>query len=174
MSAESPLALVSAHPSNPAAQLAAVCLTVYMVCAAAGMVLGGFLASDPERCERIVGASFGLAAGFALLIGFTDVPGWSVPVLFGGMGFVSGLAGPSRDLLVKASAPENATGRVYGVVYAGLDIGQAAVPLVIGTLMDLQAYRSVWLALALLQAVLIVNAFNVRRVRRSVLMPSAA
>ncbi len=154
--------------------LAAICLTVYMVCAAGGMVVGGFLASDPDRCERIVGVAFALAAGFALLLGFSDVPGWSVPVLFGAMGFAAGLAGPSRDLLVKASAPDNATGRVYGVVYAGLDIGQAVVPLVIGTLMDHGAYRSVWLALAVLQGVLIVNAFNVRKARRTALTPVAA
>jgi len=154
--------------------LAAICLTVYMVSAAGGMVLGGFLASNPARCERIVGAAFGLAACFALAIGFADVPGWSVPVLFGAMGFASGMAGPSRDLLVKASAPDNATGRVYGVVYAGLDIGQAVVPLVVGALMDRGAYRSVWLALALLQGVLIVNAFNVRKARRTALSPAVA
>jgi MFS family permease len=151
--------------------LAAMCLSAYMVCAAGGMVLGGFLASDPERCERIVGVGFGLAAMLALLIGFGDLPGWSVPVLFGAMGLASGLAGPSRDLLVKRASPDNATGRVYGVVYAGLDIGQALVPVVIGALMDQQAWRSVWLALALLQGVLIVSAFNVRRVRRTVLAP---
>ena len=156
------------------AHLAAMCLSVYMVCAAGGMVLGGFLASDPERCERIVGAAFGLAAVFALLVGFVAVPAWSVPVLFGAMGFATGMAGPSRDLLVKRSAPDNATGRVYGVVYAGLDIGQALVPLIIGTMMDHGAFSSVWLALALLQGVLIVSAFNVRRVRRTVLQPAAA
>jgi MFS family permease len=151
--------------------LAAMCLSAYMVCAAGGMVLGGSLASEPERCERIVGVGFGLAAMLALLIGFGQVPGWSVPVLFGAMGLASGLAGPSRDLLVKRASPDNATGRVYGVVYAGLDIGQALVPVLIGALMDQQAWRSVWLALALLQGVLIVSAFNVRRVRRSVLAP---
>jgi len=150
------------------AHLVAICLTTYMVCSAGGMLVGGFLASDPERAERIVGMAFGLAAVVALLIGFTDVPASAVPVLFGAMGFVSGMAGPSRDLLVKRSTPDNATGRVYGVVYAGLDIGQAIVPLLIGTLMDHGAFRGVWLALALLQAVLIVSAFNVRKVRRTV------
>jgi MFS family permease len=84
------------------------------------------------------------------------------------------MAGPSRDLLVKRSAPDNATGRVYGVVYGGLDIGQALVPLLIGSLMDHQAWRGVWLALALLQGVLIVSAFNVRRVRRTVLAGAPA
>src|SRR5258705_11806056 len=104
---------------------AAMCLTIYMVCSAGGMVVGGFLAADPTRCERIVGAGFGLAATIALVIGYADLPAMAVPVLFGAKGFGAGIAGPSRDLIVKRSAPEGATGRVYGVVYSGLDIGQA-------------------------------------------------
>ena len=149
-------------------QTAAICLSVYMVCAAAGMVAGGFLASDPARCERIVGAGFGVAASIALVLGFADVPAMAVPALFGAMGLGAGVAGPSRDLLVKRSSPDNATGRVYGVVYSGLDIGQAVAPLLFGTLMDLQRPAMVWLGIAVVQAVLIASAFNVRRVRRTV------
>jgi MFS transporter, FSR family, fosmidomycin resistance protein len=152
--------------------LAAMCLTVYMVCSAGGMVLGGFLASDPARCERIVGLGFGLAALVALAIGFAPVPALLVPALFGAMGFASGIAAPSRDLLVKKSTPENATGRVYGVVYSGLDIGQAVSPLVFGALMDHQNFQDVWLGLVFMQAVLIASAFNVRRVRRTALVPA--
>jgi MFS family permease len=154
--------------------LVAVCLTVYMVASAAGMVVGGFLASDPTRCERIVGAGFGMAAALALVLAFASFPPVVVPVLFGAMGFVSGVAGPSRDLLVKKSTPPNATGRVYGVVYAGLDIGQALAPLVFGRLMDHGQYTSVIVGLALVQGVLIASAFNVRRVRRTVLVPASA
>ena len=153
--------------------LVAVCLSVYMLASAGGMVLGGFLAADPSRCERIVGVGFGIAASIALVLGLASVPAWGVPVLFAMMGFASGMAGPSRDLLVKRSTPENASGRVYGVVYAGLDIGQAVSPLIFGRLMDQQQYSGVWLGLALVQGVLIASAFNVRRVRR-VALPVAA
>jgi MFS family permease len=90
-----------------------------------------------------------------------------VPGLFGVMGFASGIAGPSRDLLVKRSTPANASGRVYGVVYAGLDIGQAVSPLIFGALMDHGQYRGVLLGMALVQCVLIASAFNVQRVRRT-------
>jgi len=154
--------------------LVAVCLTVYMVASAAGMVVGGFLASDPSRCERIVGTGFGIAAALALVLAFAQFPPILVPVLFGAMGFVSGVAGPSRDLLVKRSTPPNATGRVYGVVYAGLDIGQALAPLVFGRLMDHGQYTSVIVGLALVQGVLIASAFNVTRVRRTALVPASA
>ncbi len=147
--------------------LAAMCLTIYMVCAAGGMVVGGFLASDPARCERIVASGFGVAAVVALLLALGSFPAWVVPVLFGIMGFSAGIAGPSRDLLVKRSTPENASGRVYGVVYAGLDIGQAVSPLIFGVMMDHQMYRGVLLGLTLTLGILIASAFNVRRVRRT-------
>jgi MFS family permease len=149
--------------------LAAACLTVYMVCSAGGMVLGGFLAADPSRCERIVAVGFGLAALVALAIGLAPLPALAVPALFGAMGFASGIAGPSRDLLVKRSTPENASGRVYGIVYSGLDIGQALAPLVFGSLMDQGRYSGVWLGLVAAQTLLIASAFNVRRVRRTTL-----
>ena len=154
--------------------LAAMCLTIYMVCSAGGMVVGGFLAADPARCERIIGAGFGAAATIALTIGFVDVPALAVPVLFGMMGFGAGIAGPSRDLIVKRASPPGATGRVYGVVYSGLDIGQAIAPLVFGTLMDVGQPKMVWLGIAIVQGVLIVNAFNVRKARRTSLVAATA
>ena len=147
--------------------LVAMCLTIYMVCSAGGMVFGGFLAANPARCEQIVGVGMGTAACIALLLGFGTYPAAMVPVLFGAMGFSAGIAGPSRDLLVKRSTPENASGRVYGVVYSGLDIGQAISPLIFGALMDRQQFTSVFVGLAVVQGVLIASAFNVRRVRRT-------
>jgi MFS transporter, FSR family, fosmidomycin resistance protein len=155
---------------NVPVALVALCLTIYMLLSAGGMVLGGFLAADPSRCERIVGSAFAVAAAVAVVLAagqFSSAAYWVVPTLFGVMGFASGIAGPSRDLLVKRSTPDNASGRVYGVVYAGLDIGQAVAPLLFGLMMDNGQYRSVLLGLAVLQGVLIASAFNVRRVRRT-------
>ena len=173
------LSVVQAFAPEAARQLhdvplsmVAVCLTAYMVCSAGGMVLGGFLAADASRCERVVGVGFSVAAAIALLLALGTLAAWMVPVLFGMMGFASGIAGPSRDLLVKRSTPENASGRVYGVVYAGLDIGQAFAPLIFGALMDHGQFRGVLLGLAVTQGVLIASAFNVRRVRRTSLAPA--
>ncbi len=151
--------------------LVAMCLTVFMIGSACGMVSGGFLAANPERCERIVGLGFGFAALMSLTLAFGSFSSPNmVPVLFALMGFSSGLAAPSRDLLVKRSTPDNATGRVYGVVYSGLDIGQALSPLIFGLMMDHSNFRGVLLGLAMVQGVLIVSAFSVRRVRRTALL----
>jgi len=153
---------------------AAMCLTFYMIASAGGMVLGGFLAADPSRCEKIVGAGFGIAALIALTVGFAPLAPMAVPVLFALMGVAAGVAGPSRDLIVKRAAPPNATGRVYGVVYSGLDIGQAAAPLAFGPLMDMHRPADIWLGIAIVQGLLILSAFNVSRVRRTTLRPAAA
>jgi FSR family fosmidomycin resistance protein-like MFS transporter len=63
---------------------------------------------------------------------------------------------------------------VAGGVPAGLDIGQAVAPLVFGRLMDHGQYTSVIIGLAMVQGVLIASAFNVRRVRRTALVPASA
>ena len=153
---------------------AAMCLTFYMVASAGGMVIGGFLAADPSRSEKIVGIGFGVAAMLALTVAYAPLAPMAVPVLFACMGVASGIAGPSRDLIVKRAAPPNATGRVYGVVYSGLDIGQAAAPLVFGPLLDLNRPADIWLGIALVQGLLILTAVNVHRVRRTAPRPAPA
>lgn len=139
----------------------ALVLTLYMVASAAGMVGGGFLVRNPDRCEKVITAGFGGAAVCALVVGLTGVPGWAVLVLVAAMGFAAGTAAPARDMLVKRAAPPNATGRVYGVVYSGLDVGMALAPTLFGAMMDRNMPVWVWIGVAFFQAVLIVNALRV-------------
>ena len=65
----------------------------------------------------------------AMFVASGMVPARLTIVLLALIGFGSGIAGPSRDLLVRAACPCNATGRVYGMVYSGLDIGLSIAPL---------------------------------------------
>lgn len=89
----------------------------------------------------------------------------------GVMGFFGGIAGPSRDLLVRQAATarfgQQAFGRVYGFVYSGLDTGLAVSPLVFGPLMDAGRFGTVLAGVALLQALAILTALNVGRQSRS-------
>jgi MFS transporter, FSR family, fosmidomycin resistance protein len=139
----------------------AYCLSSYMIASAAAILVGGKLVSDISRAEKIIAAGFVSAALVALLIGFAPVSGLAVPFLFGVMGFCSGIASPSRDILIKRAAPPGATGRVYGVVYSGLDAGMALAPLGFGMMMDAKQPIAVWVCIAVFQAVLIVSAMGV-------------
>jgi MFS family permease len=153
------------HLQSVPLSVTASCLTVYMLCSAAGVFLGGFLASNPQRAEKVVGLAFLTAGLLSLSLVFLALAAWQVIALFGLMGLISGSASPSRDLLVKQSTPANSTGRVYGVVYSGLDIGQAISAFIFGVLMDHQNYSAVIVGLACLQGILVIGALNVRRVQ---------
>ena len=82
-----------------------------------------------------------------------------------GIGFCTGIAGPSRDLLVRKAATARfgkaAYGRVYGFVYSGLDLGLAIAPLIFGGLMDAGQFGKVLVGIAILQTLAIFSALRV-------------
>jgi len=59
-----------------------------------------------------------------------------LPVLCAVAGFATGMTGPSRDLIVRATTPPGSTGKVYGFVYSGLDVGAMVTPVYFGWLLD--------------------------------------
>lgn len=137
----------------------ALCLTVFMVCSAFGALFGGFVAATPERAEKLIAIGFGSAACVSLSMVLLDIGPWVVLALFGLMGASAGFANPSRDLLVRRVTPPGATGRVYGVVYSGLDVGMAGAPALYGLLLDRGQPDLLWYTIAALQFVMIGFAF---------------
>jgi MFS family permease len=135
--------------------------SIYMLASAAGMIGGGFISAKSTRHERTIAVAFVAAGLMALLIAAGVVPAAIAVALMGAVGFCSGVAGPSRDLLIRAAAPKNATGRVYGVVYSGLDVGLAIAPVLFGTLMDGGRPAWVFICIGLFQVVAIATAMGV-------------
>jgi MFS transporter, FSR family, fosmidomycin resistance protein len=124
-------------------------VTGFMLCGAAGMVVGGFLAARGQRLERTIGACLLGAAVLLFLAGMPGLPGMLAATLASLAGFGTGLAGPSRDMLIKRASPPGATGRVYGTVYSGLDLGFALAAPVFGALLDHGSPSSVFTGAAL-------------------------
>ena len=140
---------------------ATACITTYMLATAGGIVVGGFLAARTRQHDKVIAVAFALAAAVSVLVATAIPPIPAVIALMGAIGFGSGIAGPSRDLLVRAAAPKNATGRVYGVVYSGLDIGLAGAPLMFGMLMDAHHPGWVFVGIGLFQALSLVAVLGV-------------
>ena len=141
------------------------CLTAYFVGGAVGTLGGGFLAARGKSQDRVITAALTVSATCALVIALGVLPGWCVIGLMAVLGMGVGLAGPSRDLLVRQAATagfgRDAFGRVYGFVYSGLDVGFAIAPLVFGPLMDHGHYSAVLSGVAVLQALAILSALSV-------------
>ncbi|MFG6466044.1 MFS transporter [Roseateles sp. BYS87W] len=129
--------------------LTAYVVTGYMLAGAAGMVVGGFLVTRVERLERTIAVAMLFAAALLLLTATGWLPGLMAAAVAALAGFGTGLAGPSRDMLIKRAAPPGATGRVYGTVYSGLDIGFALAAPVFGALLDHGQPRGVFAGAAL-------------------------
>jgi MFS family permease len=115
---------------------AAWVVSAYLVCGALGMVAGGFLLARAERLEPLIARALMLAATFLLVAATPWVPGWLALALVSLAGIGTGLAGPSRDMLIRRAAPPDASGRVYGTVYSGLDLGFSVAAPIFGWLLD--------------------------------------
>lgn len=149
--------------------LATTCITAFMLASAGGIVAGGFLAARTRYHERVIAGAFSVAGAIAVLIASGAPPAGSVILLMALMGFGSGIAGPSRDMLVRAAAPPGATGRVYGVVYSGVDVGLSVSPTLFGLMMDASHPAWVFIGIGAFQVLALATALGVggQAVRRS-------
>jgi len=120
-------------------------LSSYMVASAFGMLAGGFLVGTTTHTERIVAVSLIFSGACLAVLAVGIIPVWSAVPMVIVAGFCSGIAGPSRDMLVRRVAPKGATGSVYGLVYSGIDVGVALGPLAFGVMLDAGIFQGPWL-----------------------------
>lgn len=114
-------------------------------------------ASSPRKGdqERLIAAALGAGAILAVALATLPLPASAVLPLMVCIGYCTGIAGPSRDLLVRRAATSRfgqAAYNVYGFVYSGLDAGLALAPLAFGGLMDRGRFAAVLVGIAFLQA----------------------
>lgn len=136
----------------------ALIVTGYMLCGAAGMVVGGFLVGRVQRLEKVISVCM-LGSGILLfVVGTGWLPGMAAVAVASLAGLGTGLAGPSRDMLIKRAAPPGATGRVYGTVYSGLDLGFCLAAPVFGWMLDHQMVHGVFYGSAIALVLSVVSA----------------
>jgi predicted MFS family arabinose efflux permease len=125
-------------------------ITGYMLAGAVGVFVGGFVATRPVQSDRVVAAAMGIGALLLALCGTGWLSANATMVVLAATGFAVGIGGPSRDMMIKKATPQGATGRVYGLVYSGLDTGFALSPLLFGAFMDRGWYGATLLGAAAL------------------------
>jgi predicted MFS family arabinose efflux permease len=143
--------------------IATSAITAYLLGSTTGILAGGFMAARTRHHDRV--AATGLAVGATAMLAIATLPALAmhlaIPIL-ALTGFALGATGPSRDMIVKAATPPGASGRVYGFVYSGLDLGATLGPITMGTVLDHGSPRVVFLAIA---ACLVIAIATVVRVR---------
>ena len=136
-------------------------ITLLALGSAGGVLFGGYLAAKLQAPERIVSSCLSVTIVMCLLLGTGLISVAVIPFLFIGLGFGYGVVAPSRDLLVKSVTPKGVAGRVYGIVYSGIDLGAAVGPFIFGFFMDAGLPKALFLGIVLFQLMIIVTTFKV-------------
>lgn len=124
-------------------------LAAYLLASSPGVLLGGWLADRFGRhglvvslCSLVIAA-----AALAAALARSELP--LLVLLFAVAGLASGIIAPSRDMLVKAVTPPGASGRVFGFVMVGFNVGGLVAPPAYGFLVDAGRPELVFLGVAL-------------------------
>ena len=136
-------------------------LTLLALGSAGGMILGGYIASKLASPERTVVICLMIGALMSIVIGTEIASAVLIPSLFVIIGIGLGVAAPSRDLMIRSATPQGASGRVYGIVYSGIDLGASVGPLAFGILLDAGQPNWLFLGVAFIQCLIIFTAFKV-------------
>ena len=147
--------------------VAGMALTAYLGASAFGIVVGGEFADRFPRHALIATTGLAMGAFFMGLIAVFEMPMSVVIGLMACVGFFIGMTGPSRDILIRAATPPGATGKVFGFVYSGLDLGSATGPILFGWLMDGGQFRFVFVAVATMYLLAILSVMQLKRGSRT-------
>jgi len=145
--------------------LAATAVTAYLLGGTGGIIAGGFLAARTARHDLVASTGLLAAASLLTVFAFGAIPVPMIVPLFALVGFMMGTTGPSRDLIVRNATPKGASGRVYGFVYSGLDLGAMVGPIWFGVMLDHGLGREMFYVVA---ALLVLAVGTVVRVRRAI------
>lgn len=155
--------------------LASFGLTAYLIGSACGTLIGGVVADRTVHHDRV--AIGGLVIGIVLysLVAIVAMPFVLTATLVVIGGLCVGATAPSRDMLVRAITPRGASGRVFGVVYSGIDLGAAVAPIFLGMLMDRDMPLGIFViaAGALAAAIGVVMILRAAAIARRVSVPAA-
>ena len=111
-------------------------ITAFMLGSAIGTLAGGMMADASGRFQAIIAMGLAMSAGLLLVVGYVPM---APAALFGVLaiaGALQGMTTPARDMLVRSATPPGSSGKVFGFVYSGLDLGATLMPLLIGWLLD--------------------------------------
>ena len=143
--------------------LATTGLTLFLVASGVGVVCGGFAADWTDRHDVITMLGMTVGAIIFFVIGSSSISSTMlIPALIIA-GFVAGTTTPSRDMLVRKVTPEGASGRVFGFVYSGLDLGSCLIPLILGWVLDYGSAPVVFYIIGSMLLVTVLTVVNVRR-----------
>jgi len=112
-------------------------ISAFLFAAPVGVLIGGVVADRVKR-HALVGLTCFAVMGVAIAaIALSDPSLVALAALLAIAGLANGIVAPSRDMLIRELAPPGATGKVFGFVSTGYNLGGILAPPLFGYLLDL-------------------------------------
>jgi len=130
------------------AVVANTALTGLLAMSAIGVLIGGVIAGRISRHTLVTAAGLSVTCAMAASIGLLDLGVVLLVLAASVSGFASGMAIPSRDMIVRSATPSGSFGKVFGFVSTGLHVGGMISPVIFGQFLDHGNPRGVFLFVA--------------------------
>jgi len=111
-------------------------LSVWLFAAPVGVLAGGRLADRQQNHAQLISMCFVVVALCLVILASFKPPLFFSALLFAIGGFCAGMVSPSRDMLIRSVTPKGQSGKVFGFVSTGFNIGGMLAPPIYGFLMD--------------------------------------
>lgn len=131
-------------------------VTTMLVGVTVGVLIGGWVADRFRKPDRVVSVGYLLAVVTVFTVWKVDLAVPQIYAAFAVIGFLYGVAFPSREMVVRAATPKGASGRVFGFVYSGMDVGSAATPILFGWFVDAGIPRTAFLCVSIFWAISVI------------------
>ncbi|MGP1679844.1 MAG: MFS transporter [Burkholderiales bacterium] len=141
---------------------ASAALTGFLFGGIIGIIAGGFAAAHSSRHNLVAALGMLTGAALTLVLASGALPLWLLTGTMTLIGFFTFSTQPSRDILVRGATPPGATGKVYGFVYSGLDLGGSLSPLLFGWMLDRHMPQGVFGAAALFMLLAVATVITLR------------
>jgi len=145
---------------------AARAVSAFMVGGAIGTLIGGTVAARAKRLDTVALAGYVVSGSMLWLVATVGMPYLVILAAFCLGGFTFGMITPSRDMMVKSLTPPGHSGKVFGFVSSGFEVGGIALAPAFGWLIDHGAPAWVFYLAVIIMALAFAAAMLATRLRR--------
>jgi len=141
-------------------------LSAWLFASPVGVLFGGWVADRTERHGLFAASCFVIMAIVIAAVAWFKPPLMVIAGLFVIGGFCSGAVSPSRDMIIRSVTPPGQTGKVFGFVSTGFNVGGIVAPPMYGYLLDQVSSDAIfWVAAAACLATMTTVLYTGNRAR---------
>ncbi|MFT5539341.1 MAG: FSR family fosmidomycin resistance protein-like MFS transporter [Alphaproteobacteria bacterium] len=108
----------------------------YMLVSSFAVLVGGVIADKITRQDHFAAGVYAVSIIAVLAISLFQLHYVLLVLFFSMAGFCHGVVRPARDMMVREITPEGSSGKVFGFIFTGQNVGGGIAPVLLGFMLD--------------------------------------